>query len=478
MRKTKIVATLGPATDKYETIIDLIKTGVNVFRLNFSHATHEYHKETIDKIRKASKEIKKEVAILQDISGPKIRISILKKPIELQVGDILTLSKDTIDEDNKTVTLSYPSIIDNLNIGEYVFFADGIIRAKVISKDENSAQCEITVAQTLQSRKGANFPDSKLNIETITPKDVEDIKFGAQNGVDIVALSFVSSSEDIKTARKIMEPYDTNPLIFPKIEKPEAIENLDSILEEADGAMVARGDLGVELGVERVPAIQKEIIKKANELSKPTITATQMLTSMINSPYPTRAEVSDIANAVLDGSDAVMLSDETTVGKYPIEAIEVLHNTIIESEKVYDFYKDTSDVTPQECVAAAISTISKSIQPDALISFTRSGKSAMILSKFRPNKKIYASSYDIQTLRKLQVVWGVEPIHLSSKNFKDSKALIADFLADTLQSGITSLDKKYVLGKSYPLQVEYSTNEIKILDRASMEHILKKVEIE
>lgn len=475
MRKTKIVATLGPATEKYETILELIKTGVNVFRLNFSHATHDYHKGMIDKIRKASKELENEVAILQDISGPKIRICHLSNPIELEVGDILTLSKDTIDEENKIVTLSYPSIIDNIQIGEYVFFSDGTIRAKVIQKDENNAKCEITVAQTLQSKKGANFPNSKLNIDTITQKDIEDIKFGAQNGVDIVALSFVSSAQDIKTAREIMAPYNTNPLIFPKIEKPEAIENLDSILEEADGAMVARGDLGVELGVQKLPAAQKKIIEKANKLGKPTITATQMLTSMIDSPYPTRAEVSDIANAVLDGSDAVMLSDETTVGKYPIEAIQVLHDTILEAEEIYDYYKDTSNVSPEESVAAAISTISKSIQPDALITFTRSGRSAMTISKFRPNKKIYVSSYDIQTLRKLQVVWGVAPVHLS-KTHNNSKELIACFLDDTLKAGITSLDKKYVLGKSYPLQVEYSTNEIKILDRASMEYVLKILE--
>jgi pyruvate kinase len=475
MRKTKIVATLGPATENYETIKDLIKTGVNVFRLNFSHATHEYHKGVFEKIRKASKELGQEVAILQDISGPKIRICHLSNPIELEVGDILTLSKDTIDEENKTVTLSYPSIIDSIKIGEYVFFSDGTIRAKVVEKGEGFAKCEITVAQTLQSKKGANFPHSKLDIPTITPKDEKDIKFGAELGVDIVALSFVSSSEDIKTARKLMEPYDTNPLIFPKIEKPEAIENLDSILEEADGAMVARGDLGVELGVEKVPAAQKRIIQRANELCKPTITATQMLTSMIDSPYPTRAEVSDVANAVLDGSDAVMLSDETTVGKYPIEAIEVLHNSIVEAEKIYDYYKDTSSASEEESTAAAMSTIAKSINPDALIVFTRSGKSAMIVSKFRPSKKIYVSSYDIQTIRKLQVVWGVYPVHLA-KRCSDSKQLIALFLDDTLKAGITSLDEKYVLGKSYPLHIEYTLSEIKILDRNAMEYVLKILE--
>ncbi len=473
MRKTKIVATVGPSTDSFKTLVKLINQGVNVFRLNFSHATHEYHKGVIDKIRRATLETKKEVAILQDISGPKIRISHLKKPIELKVGDMLKLSKKIIDEDLKIVTISYPKIIDSLKVGELVYFSDGTIRAKVVKKTKNFAQCEIMVAQTLHSKKGINFPNTKLPIETITPKDIEDLKFGAQNGVDIVALSFVSKKKDILKAKEIIAPYDTNPLIFAKIETQEAIENIDSILKVANGIIVARGDLGVELGVHKVPAIQKMLIKKANELSKPTITATQMLTSMINSPYPTRAEISDIANAVLDGSDAVMLSDETTIGQYPLEAIKVLHDTIMDAEKIYPYYNDTSKINKNESIAAAITTISKVIKPNALITFTRTGTSALNLAKFRPNEKIFVSSYDIQTLRKLQVVWGVDSIHLSKISNNDEE-LIAEFLQDSLDNNLISLKRKYVLAISYPLDAKYATNNIKILDKHTMEYIISR----
>jgi pyruvate kinase len=411
MRKTKIVATVGPATDSEKMLKKLIVKGVNVFRLNFSHATYEYHKNTIEKIRKVSKAIGKEVAILQDISGPKIRICELKNAMELKNGDTLTLSKDTIDEKNNTITISYPEILDSLKVGEYVYFADGTIRTKVTKKNKKTVECEVVVAGILTSKKGINFPNSKLKIDTITPKDKKDLRFGAKNGVDIVALSFVAHKKDILIARDILEQEGADPLIFPKIEKPEAMENLESILEHSDGVMVARGDLGVELGLDKVASAQKFIIDMANKMSKPSIVATQMLTSMINSPYPTRAEVSDISNAVLDGADAVMLSDETTVGNYPLEAIGVLVDTTKEIEKIYPYYGDTNDVKKSESIAAAVTTIAKTLKPHALISFSRTGKSVIQLSRFRPAEPIIASSYDIGTIRKLQIVWGVNAFY-------------------------------------------------------------------
>ena len=471
MRRTKIVITVGPSTDDLQTLKKLIKNGVNVFRLNFSHATHQYHKNTIDKIRQASLELNIEVAILQDISGPKIRICELKNSMDLKCGDILTLSKDKIDEKSKTVTLSYPEIIDSLKLNQKVYFSDGTIVAIVKKKTENFVQCEIIVAETLHSKKGVNFPDSKLNIDTITSKDKKDLVFGANNGVDIVALSFVSNKNDIVIAREILNKNNANPLIFSKIEKPEAIENLDSILKESDGVMVARGDLGVELGVHKVPSIQKMIISKANELTKPTIVATQMLTSMINSPYPTRAEISDIANAVLDGSDAVMLSDETTIGKYPLETIKVLNKSIKEAEKIYPFYRSSNSIKKNESIAAAATILVKSISPNAIITFTRTGKSALQLSKFRPKEKIIVSSYDISTLRKLQVVWGINGFYLSDEH-NHEKELIANFLNDAIQQKDILLTNQYVLTIGYPLDSNYATNQIKILDKNTMEYII------
>lgn len=471
MRKTKIVITVGPSTDNLQTLKKLIRRGVNVFRLNFSHATHEYHKSIIDKIREASKQTQKEVAILQDISGPKIRISYLKEPIVLKVGDILTLCKYETSEQNKIVALSYPQIIDSLKKGEMIYFADGTIRAKIVEKADDFVKCEIIVAQTLHSKKGVNFPKSKLKIDAITHKDEKDLEFGAKNGVDIVALSFVSDANDIIKAKSILNKFGANPFIFAKIEKQEAIKNLNSILLQADGVMVARGDLGVELGVEKVPRLQKEIIYQANLLSKPTITATQMLTSMINSPYPTRAEISDIANAVLDGSDAVMLSDETTIGSYAIEAVEVLNDAIREAEKIYPYFKETSHISRDDSIAKAAVTLAKAIKPDAIICFSRSGKSALSISKFRPKERILVSSYDINTLRKLQVVWGIDSIFLSSKS-NDTNKLLKDFFETAIKNKHISIEKQYVLTIGSPLDVKHSANDIKLIEKETMQYIL------
>jgi pyruvate kinase len=471
MRKTKIVATVGLSTDSEKMLKKLIVKGVNVFRLNFSHATHEYHKNTIEKIRKVSQELGCEVAILQDISGPKIRICELNLAMELRNGDVVTLSKDTIDEKNNTITISYPEILDSLKVGEYVYFADGTIRTKVIKKNKKTVECEVVVPGVLTSKKGVNFPNSKLKIDTITPKDKKDLVFGAKNGVDIVALSFVAKKKDILTAREILEKEGTNPLIFPKIEKPEAMENLESILKESDGVMVARGDLGVELGLEKVASAQKYIIDMANKMSKPSIVATQMLTSMINSPYPTRAEVSDISNAVLDGADAVMLSDETTVGNFPTEAIGVLVDTIKEIEKIYPYYNDTNNVKKEESIAAAVTTIAKTMKPHALISFTRTGKNIIQLSRFRPAEPIIASSYDVATIRKLQIVWGVNSFYQVSLH-TDEKELLKEFLTKGIRDKTISVKKKYVLTLGYPLDVKYPTNQIKLLDTNTMEFLL------
>ncbi|MEA3290546.1 MAG: pyruvate kinase [Campylobacterota bacterium] len=472
MRKTKIVVTLGPSTDSQKTIEKLIKKGVNVFRLNFSHATHEYHGEVIKRIRKASKNLGREVAILQDIAGPKIRISHLKNPIELKSGDILTITKDKVDEKKKIVSISYPTIIDSLELGDPVYFSDGTIRAKVVDKKKDEVKCEIIVAQTLQSKKGMNLPKSKLSIPAITNKDKKDLEYGAKNGVDIVALSFVSDAKDINDAKEILKKHGANPFIFAKIEKEEAIKNIKKILKAADGIMVARGDMGVELGLQKVPATQKKIISMALKQGKPTITATQMLTSMINSYYPTRAEISDIANAVLDGSDAVMLSDETTIGKYPLKAVEVLNDTIKETEKNYPYHNDPYNVSKEDSIAAAVATLSKNIKPHGLIAFTRSGKSAISISKFRPKQKILVSSYNIDTLRKLQVVWGIDAIFLSKK-LNDTNELIKTFLVNAIDKKYISKNKTYVLTIGTPIHINHSTNDIRILDKQSIEYLIK-----
>ncbi|HHH18946.1 MAG TPA: pyruvate kinase, partial [Campylobacterales bacterium] len=383
MRKTKIVITLGPSTSSLEMIQTLIERGVNVFRLNFSHGDHETHANNISLIRQASKKVGTEVAILQDISGPKVRIGKIDGVLELKKGDTLTLAKEEDDSDPYSLALSYPLIIDMVNVGEEVFFADGTLQTLVIDKDEKALKLQLLNDGELTSRKGVNFPKTKLSISAITPKDENDLAFGATQGIDIVALSFVQDQKDILKAKQIMAKHNFDPFIVSKIETSEAIANLEEILEVSDGVMVARGDLGAEFGVTKLPRIQKHIIAVANAMNKPSITATQMLTSMKDNPFPTRAEVSDIANAVYDGTDAVMLSDETTIGKFPIQSVEVLHDTIKDVEKDYPYYKAFTTIDKSDAVSKSAVELAKNLNKEALVPFTTSGMSAQTLSKYR-----------------------------------------------------------------------------------------------
>ncbi|MEF3191102.1 MAG: pyruvate kinase, partial [Campylobacterales bacterium] len=353
MRKTKIVATLGPATSNVETIRALIKAGVNVFRFNFSHGSHDQHEANLTMIRRIAQEEGVYVAILQDISGPKIRVGVIEGVMSLKVGDRLSFYREGSHQDLFGVTLNYPQILNDLSIGELIYLADGTIRVEVVAIEDGVVHTKVLVGGDLVSRKGVNFPSSRLSIPAITSKDIDDIKFGVRIGVDLMAISFVRRGEDMKQAREIVARVGGNVPLFAKIEKSEALENLDEILDASDGIMVARGDLGVELGVHRVPAAQKRVIAKANERGLPVITATQMLTSMIHSPYPTRAEVSDIANAVLDGSDAVMLSDETTIGSYPELAVKVLDETIRDIERIYPYHRYLNETHPPHLAVAA-----------------------------------------------------------------------------------------------------------------------------
>lgn len=372
MRRTKIVITLGPATSSLEIIKTLIIKGVNVFRLNFSHGDYDTHSENIKKIRQASKELNKEVAILQDISGPKVRIGKIEGVLKLEKGDTLKLAKVEDETDSYTLALSYPLIIDMVNIGEEVFFADGTIQTIVVDKNRHYLELKLLNSGELTSRKGVNFPKTKLSISAITDKDEKDLAFGAANDIDIVALSFVQNQDDILKARSIMHEHDFSPFVVSKIETGEAIENLEDILLVSDGVMVARGDLGAEFGVTKLPRIQKQILNIANKLNKPSITATQMLTSMKENPFPTRAEVSDIANAVYDGTDAVMLSDETTIGEFPLQAVDVLHETIKDVEKDYPYFKTFQIADKSDAVSKSAVELAKNLDKEALVAFTTS----------------------------------------------------------------------------------------------------------
>ncbi|WP_457564646.1 pyruvate kinase [Caminibacter sp.] len=459
MKKAKIVATLGPSSaDKIE---DMIKAGVDVFRLNFSHADHKTHKASIKKIREVAKKLNSKTAILQDISGPKIRIGEINGILELKRGDKIRLVKKN-PKSAYDLTISYPEIIDHVEVGEYVFFADGSIRTKVIEKTPEYLVLEVKNDGVLSSRKGVNFPHSNIKISAITPKDEKDLIFGAKNKVDIVAISFVNNKEDILKAREILKNAGGNPWVIAKIETKKAVDNLDEILEVSDGVMVARGDLGIEVGIEKVPVIQKKIIRRANKLKKPVITATQMLLSMVNSPFPTRAEVSDVANAVMDGSDAVMLSDETTVGKYPIKAVETLVKIIKEIQSIYPYHKryETED---SDAIALSVSDLSKSIEPKAIVSFTSSGTTVKSIAKYRPKAPIFAVTHSRDTSRKLKVVWGVEEIFEMPK-IKDPEKLIHKFIETAQKLEILKSGDKVIVTMGSIVGKEGTTNMIRIVE--------------
>ncbi len=459
MKKVKIVATIGPSS--IDKIAQMINAGVDIFRLNFSHADHKTHKQSIKLIRETAKKLNSKTAILQDISGPKIRIGEIKGFLELKRNDKIRLVKKT-PTSIYDLTISYPEIIDQVNIGEYVFFADGSIRTKVVDKDKNSLTLEVKNEGILSSRKGVNFPNSNLKISAITPKDEKDLIFGAKNGVDIVAISFVNSKKDILKAKKILKSNGANPWVIAKIETKQAVENLDEILEVSDGVMVARGDLGIEVGIEKVPVIQKKIIRRANRLKKPVITATQMLLSMVNSPFPTRAEVSDVANAVMDGSDGVMLSDETTVGKYPVKSVETLKNVILETQNIYPYYKKY-EIEDSDAIAASVADLCKGTNPKAIVCFTSSGTTVKSIAKYRPKSPIFAVTHCIKTSRKLNLVWGVTPLFEISK-IKTPEKLIEKFKELAVKSGYFKKGDMVIITMGSLVGKEGTTNMIRIIE--------------
>ncbi|RMA97005.1 pyruvate kinase [Hydrogenothermus marinus] len=472
MKKTKIVATLGPATAAEEMIEKLINEGVDVFRFNFSHGDHKTHKENLEKVRKISEKLNKHVAVLQDLSGPKIRIGQVEKPFTVHYGDEIKIVKEEVIGTKEKISINHPEILNKLNIGDRIYIADGLIRLKVIDKDEEGIVAKVIVGGVISSRKGVNFPNVKLDISALTEKDIKDIEFGVKEGIDIIALSFVKTAEDVLKAKQIIQSYGGDQPLFAKIEKHEAVENIDKIIEVSDGIMVARGDLGVEIEMEKVPVIQKMVIKKCNEKGKPVITATQMLTSMLNSPRPTRAEVSDIANAVLDGTDAVMLSDETAVGKYPIEAVNVMKKTIIEAEKIYPYIKEYQSIDDKtQSIAYSATKLSDRLKAKAIVAFTKSGRTARNVSKFRPKAPIIAITHDLKTFRRLNIVWGVNPYMIIEKG--NSEELLCKFVKQAYEKDFNKEDILVAL-VGFLGGISGSTSIIRVLDKDDVSYMLNE----
>ncbi len=414
-RRTKIVATIGPATQSEEVITDLIKAGVTTFRLNFSHGDHKDHSVRIKTIRKVSKKLDLNIGILQDLQGPKIRLGRFKDgPVKVEKGDKFSLTSNYVECTKTIANVTYDKLAQEVTSGKRILLDDGKIEMIVekVDKVNNLLECEVTVGGVLSNNKGVNFPDVQLSVKALTDKDIEDLEFGLIAGVDWIALSFVRNPSDINEIKNLINKKGHSIPVVAKIEKFEAIDQIDSILPLCDGVMVARGDLGVEMPAEEVPLLQKDLIRKANTLGIPIITATQMLDSMASNPRPTRAEVSDVANAILDGTDAVMLSNETAVGDYPVEAVETMATIARRIERDYPLKAIESNLpsTIPNAISAAVSNIARQLDAGAIIPLTKSGSTARNVSKFRPPTPILATTTERSVARRLQLVWGVTPL--------------------------------------------------------------------
>jgi len=426
-RRVKIIATLGPASENAETIRAMAEAGMDVARLNFSHGTHEQHARRIQTIRQISKELGKEITILQDLQGPKLRVGVLpENGIDLNPGEVIALtSKKTLPDipsSVKIIPMDVPNLESSVHEGNRVLMDDGNLELKVREVSADYIICEVINGGNLRSQKGVNLPEANLGIDGFTEKDRADLIFGLEHGVDVVAMSFVRTADDIRAVKNAIDSQCSGkcsaPLVIAKIELPEAIQNLHEIIHEADGVMVARGDLGVEMSLAEVPTLQKEIIYLANRHAKIVITATQMLESMIYNPRPTRAEASDIANAVFDGTDAVMLSAETAAGKYPVEAIRTMASIVEDAETNYSMWGHYKDL-PREAVqsdALSITWAARELAHDrdvkAIIVFTETGRTALFTSKSRPIVPILAFTPVQETLQKLGLFWGVSAYYV------------------------------------------------------------------
>jgi pyruvate kinase len=414
-RRTKIVATIGPATESAEMLRRLIHAGATTFRLNFSHGDHADHAERIITIRQVAEELGVHVAILQDLQGPKIRLGRFEAgPITLANGAPFTLTSREVICNQTIATVTYDHLADEVLPGSRILLDDGRVEMVVetVDRASQSLHCIVSVGGVLSNNKGVNFPDVQLSIRALTDKDRRDLAFGLAQGVDWVALSFVRNPSDMEEIRELIRSHGHSTPVVAKIEKFEAIDSIDTILPLCDGVMVARGDLGVEMPAEEVPLLQKELIRKANSLGIPVITATQMLDSMVSCPRPTRAEVSDVANAILDGTDAVMLSNESAVGDYPVEAVATMAQIARRIERDYpqrvlDSHMAT---TIPNAICQAVSSIARQLNAAAILPLTKSGATARNVSKFRPSTPILAITSDLQVARQLQLVWGVSPL--------------------------------------------------------------------
>lgn len=468
MRKTKIVCTLGPASSDIDIIKQLINNGMNAARINFSHGTYESHGEIIDNLIAAREELSVPIPLVLDTKGPEIRIKNFgKKQIDLYQGQTFTLTTEDIEGDENRVSVTYKNLPFDLRRGSRVLIDDGLIELRVKNLTDTEVECEVINGGALSSKKGVNIPDVYVNLPSLTEKDIEDIKFGIQKGFDYIAASFIRSANDVIKIRKIIEDNAGNNIdIIAKIENRDGVDNIDEILEVADGIMVARGDLGVEIPTEEVPLVQKMLIKKANQIGKPVITATQMLDSMVRNPRPTRAEANDVANAIFDGTDAIMLSGETAQGAYPAESVIMMSTIARRTESSIDYIKNMSEIhrSIQTNITNAIShatcTTAADLNAACIVTVTRSGSTARMVSKFRPSSPVIGCTINEQTWRQLNLVWGCIPVRSDLKNTTDE--LFNQAVEKSVEIGLAKNGDIIVITAGVPIGVSGTTNILKV----------------
>lgn len=465
--KTKIVATVGPACNKKEQLIDLVKAGVDVFRLNFSHGTHEDHQAVVEHINTINEELGTHITILQDLQGPKIRLRDVENgSVDIKKGDELIIGTEKFVGNAQKVSTTYTQIVDDVNEDDVILIDDGKIELRVKAVKNGEVITEVVYGGPLKSKKGINLPFTNVSAPSLTPKDIEDLKFGLKNDVEWMALSFVRKPEDVLELRKYIEEAGKQTKIVAKIEKPEAIKNIDEIIEVTDALMVARGDLGVEVHMEDVPLMQKMIVSKCNKACKPVIIATQMMESMIENPRPTRAETNDVANAVMDGADALMLSAETAAGKYPVETVTSMTKTIASIEQqgsIYDKFdhlKEDSPTYNSDSLVQTACRLAKETNAKAIVGMTKSGYTAFRLSSHRPKGHIFIFTDNKPLLETINLVWGVRGFYYDGMVSTDQT--FADIEKILKENGHVEKDDTIILTASMPIKEKNRTNMLKV----------------
>jgi pyruvate kinase len=470
IKRTKIVATVGPACSTYDKLLDLVKAGVNVFRLNFSHGAYEDKSVIIDYLREINKKEPYNIAILGDLQGPKLRVGEIENgKIELKEGDEIIFTTEKVVGNNQKIYVSYANLAKDVKLGERIFLDDGKMEVKVVEiLNETEIKISVTLGGMLSPKKGVNLPDSALTMPSLTDKDIADLEYILQKDLDWVALSFVRSTDDVRALRALIKKTDSKIKIISKIEMPEALKNIRDIIIESDGIMVARGDLGVEVPVEQVPLIQKEIIRKCMHRAKPVIVATQMMESMMERTKPNRSEVTDVSNAVLDGADAVMLSGETAMGSYPTLVVETMSKIILEAEnKAYNYDRDDI-LKPQQhspsllsdALCSSACKLAKDVRAHALVGMTQSGYTAFMLSSYRPKAPLFIFSKERSLINQLSLSWGVRAIYYAEEESLDD--IFQDQLNILKERGFVNAGNIVVNTGSTPIDLHLPTNIIKI----------------